>query len=760
MQTRALVLLLAVLLLPGRVFAQSVGELSGRVLSAATGSVVAGAEVRVTGTVLRTLSDAEGRFRLTAVPVGVRTLEVRAIGFRPIVRPDVVIGTGRPATVEIRLEPLPVDLGEIVATPSAFRAPVDAPVSTQTLTAEEVRRSPGAQEDVIRAISLLPGVAVTSAARNDLIVRGGAPFENLFTVDGIPVANPNHFGSQGSSGGPTSLITIDFVEGAEFSAGGFGVAAGDRTGSATTVTLRDGNADRRSGQLNLSATGFSALAEGPLGEKTTFLASARRSYLDLLFQLAGLNFIPQYYDATVKLTHRASPRDRVSFLFIGATDRLSFNNDTEDNRFDNRRVPSINQDQYLSGITWQRAGERAGLVLTLGRTWTRYRTFQNDSLLQEIFRSRATEGETTLRGELSSLLGPVTLRTGAQLGYASALRYDANLPGELRTDADGTPRALAVDTSFTAWRGGAWVEAVRSAGPLSLTLGVRGDGWGTLSGTPIRVSPRASAALAVGEATSLTASVGRYTQGPSPVWLAGDPANGRTLRPIVADQVVLGVQRLLRPDLKLQVEGYAKAYRDYPARVFRPQAVLAPSGFEEVRTDIPFGLEPLVGAGRGRSIGVEAFLQKRLSAIPVYGLASVSVNRTTFEGLDGVERSGSYDTRLIANLVGGWRPNARWEVGARFRLATGAPTTPFTSEGRLDFTRYNAGDRLPTFHALDVRVDRRWSWRGTQLIGYIDIQNIYGRANVSQFEWNERLGRAEPNESIGVLPSIGLNLTF
>ncbi|HYW52284.1 MAG TPA: hypothetical protein VE861_16825, partial [Gemmatimonadaceae bacterium] len=227
-----------------------------------------------------------------------------------------------------------------------------------------------------------------------------------------------------------------------------------------------------------------------------------------------------------------------------------------------------------------------------------------------------------------------------------------------------------------------------------------------------------------------------------------------------ADQVVAGWQRLLREDLKLQVEAYAKDYADYPGRAFRPRAVLQPSGFDNVTNDIPYGLEPLLSKASGSVRGVELLLQKRLSDIPVYGLLSASHNRTRFRGLDGQRSVGAFDAPVVVNGLLGWRPNARWELSGRFRTATGLPTTPFTDDGRLDFTRYNDGQRLPTFFALDLRLDRRFVFRRSQLVTYLDVQNATARKNVSQIAWNARLRAPRPDENIGVLPSIGLNWEF
>ncbi len=746
--------------------AQATGTLAGSVVAVGTEQPIAGAQVSVEGSTQRTVTDDRGRFLLPSVPPGVWRVQVRAIGFRPVIIPDVVIGSGKPATLTVRLQPAAIDVAAVEVKAAYFTPAVEGTTSTQTLGAEAIRRAPGVQEDVVRAVALLPGVGVTQPGRNDLVVRGGAPFENLFLVDGIEVPNINHFGTQGSTGGPLSLINVDAVEQASFSAGGFAAKYGDRTASVTSISLREGNRAAFGGEFTLSATGGFAVAEGPLGERGSFYISARRSYLDLLFKAAGFGFVPAYSDLQVKAVQDLGARDKLSFLFIGADGTVTFFNEDADQRYDNSRVAAPSQQQYFSGLTWRRLVPRGIFDLTLGRTWTSFQTIQNDSLNppNTIFRAFSTEGEQSLRADLTlQATSRVELNVGAVARYASDLRYDLLLPGALRTDATGAPQPLAVDTSFTADRQALYSQLAWQATPkLRTTLGLRADRYGFLDGA-LRTSPRLGARYALGERTALTASAGRYWQTPSFIWLVGDPSNA-TLKPFRADQAVLGVERLLRDDVKLQFEVYAKGYAQYPRRLFRPQAVLSPSGFDDVTSDIPFGLEPLAAVATGRSYGAELFVQKQLSDVPLFGLASVSVARTTFDDVNGVARAGSFDTRAIGNVVVGWRPNPKWELSGKFRIASGLPTTPFITTGpnagRQDFTQWNEGERLPVFHALDVRVDRRWSLRRVQLVGYFDIQNVYGRENVSGLQWDQRTQRVERNTSIGLLPSIGFSIEF
>ncbi len=741
------------------------GVLTGRIRDAVTGRAIPAASVTLLGLERSETTDGRGGFRFAAVPPGQYRLEVRAIGFRPFIRTDLRIGSGKPIQIAIDLEPLPFELETIEVRPNYFEKGLRSPTASEILEAEQVRRAPGVQEDVVRAVALLPGVGVTSGGRNDLIVRGGAPFENLFLVDGLAVPNINHFGSQGSTGGPLSLINIQFVDQAQFSSGGFGVAYGDRTASVTSIRLREGNRERLSAIANLSATGFGAIVEGPLGKRASFLIGVRRSYLDLLFKLADFSFIPAYWDATAKLTYTVDDRNRLSLTAIGAINEVSFNNNTTEDRQDNSRILAPDQKQYFAGLTWDHFLNRGRLSVTLGRTFTDFQTSQVAFTTPPtpLVENRSREGVTSLRAALR--LQPssrLSLELGNLLKVGDDLSYGIVIDGSVRTDQNFTPQPLRVDTSFTTLQNATYAELTYDLSTrLRTTIGARIQYYDYLAAS-WRVDPRLGLSYGLSPTSSMTLTAGRFHQAPSFIWLVGDPGNPDRLVPIQSDQLIAGYRRLLRPDLKLQVEAFYRRYRDYPARIFRPEAVLAPTGFEDATTDIPFGLEPLVSSGTGNTYGAELMIQKRFSDTPWYGLLSTSLARAEFTSIEGATRTGQYDTRLIVTVGAGYRIGRSWEVGAKWRLASGLPTTPYfetgPNEGRLDFSLYNEGPRLPTFHALDVRVDRRWSFPGIQFEMYLDIQNLYNRNNVSGVRWNFGEQRVEANESLGILPTIGINL--
>lgn len=754
---------------PARAQQAPSGIVAGRVVAAGSRAPIADALVRVIETAVAGRTDSTGRFVLRGVPVGIRRVEVRRLGFAPRVRPDVAVSAGRAAELEIALEPAPTAMQAVTVRPSYFPAlpPPSSAVSTQTLTTEEIRRAPGVQEDVVRAVSVLPGVSVTNPVANDIVVRGGGPAENLFLVDDVEVQSINHFSSPGTTGGVLSVFPVSLVADATLSAGGFGVRYGDRTASSTSITLREGSRERASTQLTFAATGVGAIVEGPLGRRGSLIVGARRSYLDFLFAALDLPFVPSYTDLTTKVVFRPTTRDRLSFFFSGAVDRVKLVNESADDRYENARTVVPRQDSYFSGLGWQRTFARGVLTTTLGRTWARLRTTQQDSgstmqAPQTVFAAEATEPETSLRTDLTLEAGErLSLELGNVAKYADALRYRGLLPGEFRTDAAGTPRPLDADTAFSAFRNATYVQAtLRAAGPFRISAGVRTDYYGFLR-DEVRVAPRGALTWITGEGSSVTLSGGRYWQAPPTAWLVGDPGNAGRLLPLRADVAVLGWQRTLRPDLKLQLEGYAKRYAEYPVRLFRPRAVLQPAGAADASVEVPLGLEPLASEGTGRAVGAELFLQKRLSETPWYGLVSLGVNRTRFTGLDGVESRGSYDLPFSMNALAGWRPNQRWELATRLRSGSGLPTTPYITTGpqagALDYARWNDGGRLaPTFQ-LDVRVDRRWTLGGRgQLVTYLDVQGVNGRQNESYPIFDRRTGTVQRQRFVSFLPSIGV----
>jgi hypothetical protein len=749
-------------LLAGRPLAGQGAPAEGRVLDLVTGRPIPGAVVTVPGTPLRAATGPDGVFRFSAVPPGVWPFQAAAIGFRPAVRSDVVVAPGRNPEVVLRLEPLPLQLADIVVEPEYFEQAPGAATSTQALTNEEIRRLPGGLEDVARAVAAQPGVVQVSNGRNDLIVRGGAPSENLFLIDGVEVDNINHFGTQGATGGPLSFVNLDFVRDVTFSTGGFGARYGDRLSSVLGIDLKDGRSDRVGGRATVASSQFGLDVEGPLGDKGSFLLSGRRSYLDFVFRAAGFGFIPEYWDLLGKATYRPTARDEISFFTIGALDDVDFINDTEDQRYDNAEVLGNAQDRYVAGVSYRRVLGRGLFDLRLGRNFVDYEFIQRDTLLNEVFSSASRESETALRADLGWTFGDGwDVHAGVQ-GKLAHVRGSALFPEGFEGDfGDSIPSdSTAWDQRYT--KLAAYTEVSRSvARRARFALGVRADAFTALE-QPASWGPRLSLAYDLTMHTTIAVSGGVYRQAPAYVWVASNAINER-LSHIRTDQAVVSVEHRVRPDTRVRLELYGKRYDDYAASTFRTYLVLANTGagFGGAEDDefAAFGFDPLVSDGDGEAYGGELLVQKRLSEVPLYGTGAVSVGWARYTPLDGRQRDGSYERRVNANLSGGYRFSPNWEVALKFRFGTGLPYTPYNADGSRDPAQLNT-ERFPVTHTLDIRADRRWNFRAWNLVVYLDIQNIYNRKNVSGIRWDARTGQAEFDESLGIFPTLGVSAEF
>lgn len=731
----------------------------GKVVNAITQSPIAGVTVRVDKTDKGAITRSDGSYEIRNLTNGKYAIRFSGVGLETYVDPNVFVNNVNAVELNVSLKEVTIELEGVEVKGSFFIRQSETVTSTQSFSSDEIRNAPGVQEDVLRATSLLPGVAVINPGRNDLLVRGGAAFENLFIVDNVELPNINHFGSQGSTGGPLSIINIDFVDNVTFSSGGFGAKYGDRASSITNINLRRGNKMNYAGKAVVSATQFSAQIEGPISNNASLILNARRSYLDLLFKAANFAFIPEYWDFFAKLNYDVDNSNQLTFIGIGALDNVFLNNSDNENFYKNSQIAVPDQKQYFTGFSWKHLYRSGFSNITLGRNFVNFETFQNDSLGNPIFKNYAKEGETKFLADFDFQLSKVlSLAFGNHFRYSSMLDYDILVPGFLRTDENNIPRPLEVDSSFTAVKNSTYASLTTSIGQHKLTFGSRLD-YFDFTETKLYFSPRVSVVYQVNEVSAVIFSAGRYYQSPSYIWLMGDPSN--KLSAFRADQAVLGYEHNPYDDIKVQLEGYYKVYNDYPARVYRPQAVLAPSGFEDIYSDIPFGLEPLTNAATGWSRGVELLIQKKWRPeLPFFGILSVTWSQTKFTSIEGKERTSRFDSPLIFNLTFGYRLGSEWEFGLKYRAAIGTPTTPYLETGLLDYTKYNQGERYPIYRATDIRVDKRWDLGNFFLNTYVDIQNIFATRNITDSRWDVRTNSVRYNRTIGILPSIGIEFEF
>lgn len=743
------------------VFSQEINiSVYGKVIDNLTKEPLIGANVIILETDFGAATNNRGEFSIINVPPNTYQIRASVIGYNSIVKTDISIMPGRPAQVEFELTATTIELEGVVVQSDYFNSNPIELNSIKSFNYEEIRRSAGGFEDVVRAVSILPGVAQADPGRNDLIVRGGGPSENLYLINGIPVQNINHFGTQGSTGGPLSYINLDYVDETTFSTGGFSVLNGDKISSVLTVNLREGRTDQFGGKATISATQFGFDIEGPVTNNSSFIFSARRSYLDFIFQAANFSFVPEYYDGLAKYDIQFDNRNSLSFLVITAFDNVKYFNDTEDQRYDNSTILGSDQTQYATGISFQHLFNKGFIDLSLNRNYVDYDTQQSDSLLNPIFINNSVEKENTFKADLTyKINNTIELNVG---GLAKLINFEADIlvPEFITTFGDSIPLTdINADEYYNKFA--SYLNFNFSFfDNLKFNLGARVDYFSPL-GTKTYFSPRFSASYKLTDITTLNFSTGIYHQSPSYIWLVGYE-NNYGLKDINVDQYVIGVDQYLSSDALLRIEGFIKDYADYPTSLLRTYLILANTGAGFSGSDenfSSFGLDPLNSNGTGLTKGFELSIQKKLTDIPYYGILSLTYSEANFTALDNAERIGSYDQTWIFNVSGGYKFNDEWEASLKFRYSTGKPYTPYNPDGTQNVEDINIL-RLPVNNSLDLRVDKRWFFEKWTLITYVDIQNVYNRKNVVGVSWDQRTQAPEFNETIGILPSVGISVMF
>ncbi len=759
------------------VWGKEVGCICGKVVDARTKEPLIGVNIRALETTLGAATDGEGNYVIQGLEVGSYRLEYRFIGYKTVIKTDLPVVSNKPININVEMIEEDFTLTEVNVTIGYFEIEEQNQVSNISLSREEIRRFPGGFEDVARTVSTLPGVAVNqSGGRNDLLVRGGGPSENLFIINNLEVPNINHFGSQGSSSGSLSFINLDFVENVSFSTGGFGVRFGDKLSSVLEIDLAKGRKDRLGGKGLVSATQFGFNLEGPISQRGNFIFSARKSYLDLIFKAAGLPFIPVYTDFNLVANYDFASGDQLFILGLAAIDRVDRDQSDLEKRVTNAGIMDNTQNQFVGGANFRHLITKGYLDFAINLNYNQYRFSQVDSNEIEYFNSRADESETVIRAQhYMSLSKKLGISSGivakfSQLDnhtvFADTI-YDRSGRKVVPSDL-GLPLLSNQNQHVAKYGVFAEFDWMLIKG-LEIAAGLRSDTYDFIRQKQWW-SPRFSARWAVNPLLTLKFSSGLYYQAPSYVWVA-NPAN-RSLKALKNLMTVLGFDYLWRYDLRMTIECYYKKYDQLPtgARAGVTDYLVLTNtgtGFGGREDDFQsFGYIDLLSQAQGKAYGAEWSIQKKYSDVPAYGQITLSWGKSEYRPLNGNTYPGQYDQRVIFNLSAGYKINDRWEISGKFRYFTGIPYTPVYVPGpETDFQIQKLPEeylsaRLDAGHHLDLRVDHYINTACCAIKLFIDVQNVYNYTLPVRPVYDFWAGKIETSNSIGLLPSIGISIDF
>lgn len=790
------ILILALLCFSVGVFAQT-GSIKGRVYNIKNNDPLPFTNIIISGTTIGSTSDFDGNFIFTGLNPGYVKLEASSIGFEKIMTEEILVTNSKVASLDISMKEIGVQLGGVEITAAVFKRVEESPVSLKSLGIAQIEKNPGSNRDISKVIQSLPGVASSVSFRNDIIVRGGGPSENRFLLDGIEIPNLNHFATQGASGGPVGIINTDFLRDVDFYSGAFPASRGNSLSSVIDMKLIDGNPDRMVYRATLGASETAFSLNGPISDKTNVLFSVRRSYLQFLFSLIGLPFLPTFTDYTLKVKTKFDVHNELTIISIGALDKFTLNtglkNPTEEQQYVLDFLPVNNQWNYAIGANYRHYRENSYSTLIISRNmlYNQASKFLNNDESDPANKTidySSYEIENKIRYEEVARKNGYKITYGAGAEYAKYINRTFQRVFIPSGEDTVTEINYSSDLNFFKWNIFGQVSKGFINERLLLSLGIRSDAnsySSDMTNLLKQISPRFSASWSFTPELSFNFNTGRYYQLPAYTTMGYRSSDGELLnktnglRYIQADHFVAGIDYRRNDKSKITVEGFLKNYDYYPFSL-RDSISLASKGAD-------FGVagdEGVTPTSKGKAWGVEVYYREKLSRIFDVTVSYTWV-RSSFEDKKGVLIPSAWDNRSILNATALASLKRNWDIGIKWRFVGGAPYTPFDvsrsslkeawdakGQGYLDYNMYNT-NRLNNFQQLDLRVDKEYFFKKWTLNVYLDIQNLYnfkskqpdiliqetdvnGQAVINPADPARYMLKYIPSESGTVLPTIGI----
>jgi outer membrane receptor for ferrienterochelin and colicin len=724
--------------------AQTTGQFSGRVLDQQTQLPIPGVTVLLEGTVIGVVTNDEGYFSFEDIPPRTYNLVVRHLGYQSQTVFNIIVKTFGTPPLQILMEESSDALDEIVVFQSPFRTSIETPLSTQTFSAVEIETYPGGNNDITKVIQSMPGISPSIGGfRNDIIIRGGAPNESVYYLDGIEIPNINHFSTQGSAGGPVGMLNVSFIREVTLSSSAFGAEYDNPLSGVLSFEQRSGNPNRFGGNFRLGASEAALTLEGPLFRKdkekpakTTLLFSVRRSYLQFLFELIGLPIRPDYWDFQWKVNHEIDAYNTLTFLGLGTVDDFSVKAPDDfdaEQQATIEQVPIIEQKTITVGVSWNRKYKNGKGAMTtaistnrLQNIFSRYR--DNTQKTGIIFKNDSYEQETKLRYQTLHYLNEWKLAAGTNIQYADYFN-----------DTQSILYNINYSTGIDFLKYGFFAKGERKFfdDNLGLSFGFRFDADTFSEGSSLmdNFSPRLSLTynLTEDQTWKMNASVGRYYKIPTYTML-GYQDNLRTFinqkaKYTQSDHFVMGIEYAPGNASRVTLEGFYKKYSQYPISLIDGVSIANKGGDFEV-----LGNEAIATDGRGKSYGIEALYQQKLTK-NFYGVFAYTYFHSQFTTANGDYLPSVWDSRHLISFSGGYKLKRNWEISARWRFSGKTPYVPVDQiaslsaypEIVLDYNQLG-NVKLDPFNLADIRFDKKWNFKRYAFNFYFEIQNFLAQA--------------------------------
>lgn len=720
-------------------FSQNQGNISGEIYDSKSQLPLLGANIVLDNTSIGAISNENGYFTIDNIPTKTYNITISYIGYQSQKVYNVIIKSkGNPA-LKIFLNESSEALDEVVITESPFKKTMESPLSINTFSAVEIESYPGANNDITKVVQSMPGLSPSIGGfRNDIIIRGGAPNETVYYLDGIEIPNINHFSTQGSAGGPRGMINIAFIQEVTLSTSAFGVEYDNPLSGVLSFEQKDGNSSQFSGNFRTGITESGITFEGPVFNKseedanTTMIFSLRKSYLQFLFKFIGVPIRPDYWDYQWKIHHKIDKYNSINFIGVGSIDDFSVEAPDDfdaEQQAKLEQVPIIKQNTTTAGISWKRKykNQKGQLITALStnklkNNFSRYADNLNESGL--LFRNDSHEWETKLRIKSVNYYKDWKLKWGGNFQLSNYFNNTQNLY-----------TGINYNTEIEFYKYGFFANGSRSFfnNRLDFSIGFRmdEDTFSTGSSLLDNFSPRASLSYAISEDRKWrwNMSIGRYYKIPTYTMLGYQNNDGEYLNKnnkyTESKHYVTGIDYNMTNSSKISIEAFLKKYDNFPVSIVDQVSLANKGGGFEV-----LGNEEVSSTGKGKTYGLEASFQQKLTN-NFYGIFSYTYFYSKFSGFTSEYLPSVWDSRHLVSFSNGYKLNNNWELSSRLRYSGKTPYAPFDlnaslmsyPEMVLDYSRLGE-EKLDKFSQLDVRVDKKWNKENISISFYFEIMNI------------------------------------
>ena len=740
------------------------------------------------------VTDIDGLFQLPNTPIGRHVIEVSYLGYNTVTIPNVVVNAGKEVELEISLSEGYNVMDEVTITAEVAKdksVNEMATISSRTFSLEEVTRYSGGRNDASRLVSNFAGVATADDSRNDIVIRGNSPAGVLWRLEGVPIPNPNHFSTLGTTGGPVSALNTNLLKNSDFITSAFPSEYGNALSGVFDVGFRNGNKDKYEVTAQLAAfSGLELMVEGPLNKSKTssFLVSYRHSFVALTSGLGldiGTNATPDYRDLSFKFDFGKTKLGKFSIFGIGGTSDIAFlgseidENDIfaeadADSRVDSRLgIFGIKHNIIITDNSYLRT------VLSVSRTKN---DFLQERYLDNLFIEKYDNTDVSDQSDRIAFTSyynikhnsKMTTRAGVTLEQLALRSNVRDREGNLDLDMDGLPdweKIREVDGKILLLQ--PFIQTkYKLSESLVLNAGLHGQYLGI--NDDYIVEPRAALNFSINERSSLNFGYGHHSQvQPLPIlFILSEDENGvpssqnEALDFTKAHHLVLGYDYKPAPNWRLKFETYYQHLYDVPVDRFESTFSLLNAGADFVFPKTGH----LINEGTGKNYGLEMTIEKFYSS-GYYGLLTGSIFQSKYKGSDNIERNTAFNNKYVFNLLAGkeWQINESYAFTTDFKVTTagGRYYTPinlaasqlYNSEIKDESNAYS--EQFSPYLRLDVKFGFRMnSKRGFSQVFALDFQNILNRENPFTKRYNRSTGEVNTVLQSGFFPDILWRIQF